>query len=151
MKNIQKSHWAHIGSIWSILSSSVHSVLFSLFCPLKFYSVQFYLIQCTSVLFGPFSPYQLYSVYICAILFTSVHFFYFSPFQFYSGHSVHFGHIRSIFVLFDPFCPLQSSLSIQSNWVLFGPSYSYSVHLVPIQFIRSYSIHLVHFDPFWYT
>ena len=158
--NIQKSYSVHIGSIQSIMFSSIqfgliqsYSVLFSPCYPLKFYLVYFgpfNLIQSTSLLFGPFGPHLFYSV-----------------------HSVHYSPIQFKLVLFGPFCLLwsysiqidsiQSSLSttvqyahfgptvqfgpvqsILSTLLLFGPLGSYSVHLVPIRSIRSL-FHLVQF------
>ena len=104
MINIQKYYLVHIGSIQSNL---FHLVLFSLFYPLKFYSVQFdrssqsyssvnfssiqsvhiVSIWSTLVLFGPFSLLWSYSMHF--VYFDSI-WSYFDPHWSYSVHSVHF-------------------------------------------------------------
>ena len=128
--NIQKSYSVHIGSIQSIMFSSIqfglirsYSVLFSPFYPPKFYLVYFVpfnLIQSTSLLFGPFGPHLFYSV-----------------------HSVHYSPIQFKLVLFGPFCLLQSysiqidsiqsSLSTTVQYAHFGPT----VQFGPVQSILS--------------
>ena len=90
-------------SIWSY---SVHSVLFSPLCPLKFYSVLFqsisvhlvYIgsIRSTLVLCCPLWSTSVHAVHIASIPSTLVLFGPFYPLQSYLGHLVHFGLIRSI-------------------------------------------------------
>ena len=112
-------------------------------------SVHFSSIRSTLVSFGPHWPYSIHFIPIWSIL-------------------IHFSPIRSIlytWVLFDTLrsylvqiVPIQSNTStlvliclLRSPSILFSVNSStmfYSVHLVPIQ---SYSVHLVHFGPFWWT
>ena len=94
------------GSIWSY---SVHSVLCSPLCPLKFYSVQFgpfglisvhfgliRSISYTLALFGLHWPYVVLFGLLRSMQSTLVLFSPFCPLQSYLGHSIHFGLIQSI-------------------------------------------------------
>ena len=102
MINIQKYYLVHIGFIQSDL---FHLVLFSLFYPLKFYSVQFDQ-SSRSYLLVNFSSIQ----------------------------SVHIVSIWSTLVLFSPFSLLWSYLMpfvyFGSIWSYFDPHWSYLVHSV---------------------
>ena len=150
-------HSILFGSIWS------HSILFSSFSPLKFYSVQFgpfSLIQSIESSLALFSPHWSYFVHFSLLRSTqsifsllgphwsySVHSVHFDPRQSYSGHLVHYGLIRFILytlVLFGPFCPLRSysiHSTIQSSMstlILFGPVWSHWVHSIYFGLIQSY-------------
>ena len=102
MINIQKYYLVHIGSIQSNL---FHLVLFSLFYPLKFYSVQF----------------NRSSRSYSSVNFSSI-------------QSVHIVSIWSTLVLFGPFSLLWSYSMLfvyfGSIWSYFDPHWSYSVHFV---------------------
>ena len=159
MTNIQKYYLVHIGSIQSILSSSV------LFGPIQSILSSYYSsIQSNLVNFGPFSPHLPYSIHIGHIL--STLFLWsilstlvlFGPIRSILSALVLFGPIRSILftlVLFGPFYPLRSysihNATIWSDLVPFSPIQSHSVHSIysdHIQSIHSYFVHLVMFCPF---
>ena len=158
MINIQKFNSVHIGSIWSILSTSVlfsphysNSVHFSPVCPPRSYYVQ--------ILFGPFcliwsySVHSVHSVRQSFIRSNSAHSVLFSLLRSNSVHSAHIDSIRSTLVLF---CPLWLNSvhisSIRSTLVLFGLPQSYSGHSVHFGSIRSIFSTLVLFglfSPLW--
>ena len=165
--NIQKSYSVHIGSIRFILFSSVHSVLFSSFCPLKFYPVQFCIfnliqfIQSTLALFGSRWSYSVHFGPIRSMLPTLV---LFGPIQSILSILIHFSHIPSIlstlvlFSLFSPRrsysvyigpirplwsnCPLQSYLVHSFLFGPFNPTCSYSVLLLNFGLLQSIFVHL---------
>ena len=119
----------------------MHSVLFSPFCPLKFYSVH-------SVLFSLLRSCQPIQSTLALV----------DP---YWSYAVHFSHIQFTLVLFGPFCSLSFYLvlfnpfcSLWSTSVLFGPFgrlWSYLVHFVHFSFIWSILSYSVHDVPFWST
>ena len=143
MKNIQKSHWAHIGSIWSILSSSVHTVLISLFGPIQsilsikvlFSSILSYSVHVSPIwsiqsILALFGLYLCYSVYFSPFFLLQSISVLFGPFGPLWSYSVHFYSIRSILSTL-----VQSVHSVQLGPVrsilfLFGPPCSYLVHSV---------------------
>ena len=155
-------------SFYHLLSNLV---IFSPFCPLKFYSIHsvlFNLLRSIKSKVALFSPYWSYSVHIGPILstlglfgqfyllwFYLVLFGLFCLLWFYSVHIGFLQPIMSTLVLFGPiwshsahfgvhsflFSPLYSYL------VPFGPLWSYLVHSVNLVPIWSYSDHFVAFDP----
>ena len=129
MINIHNSYSVHIGSSQSNLSYSVHLVLFSLFCPLKFYAVQL-------GLFGFIQCYLVHSVHIGSIWSTLV---LFCSLRFYLVHSIHFGCIWSIMSTLVLFCPISLHIG------LIRPILSSLIHFSPIQAFQST---LVLFGPF---
>ena len=143
-----------------------YSVYFGPFNPYWLYSVHF-------SPFGPFCPLWSYSIYflcfgsigpIPSILYTLIQlspirairsnlvlFSSFCPLSFYTAHSIDFGPIQSILVLFGPIYPLWSDLVLFSP---FSPPCSYSVLFcpfgplcVPFGTIGSIWITLVHSGP----
>ena len=76
--------------------------------------------------------------------FYSVYYVHFGSLQSYLGHSVNFGHVRSIrfiLLLFGPFSLLRSYT------VDIGPICSYSVHYIHFGHNLSIRSYLVHFSP----
>ena len=168
--NIQKSYLVHIGSIWSIMSTTVHKAITSPFDPIqsilstKVLFGLFGLLQSTSVLLGPFSPHWSYFVHFSSIQSKLVLFSSFCPLLSYSVHFVHFGLIRfilSTLILFHSIWSILSTLvhfspirAIRYTLVLFGlfcPLCSTRSTLVlfsPFFPLQSYSIHI---GPIWST
>ena len=135
MINIQKSLLVQIGFIWSILSSSVYTILIGPFGPIQS-------ILSTKVLF---CPHWLYSVHIGPILSTLVLFDPLFPLQSYLVTSIYIGSIRSSLSILVQLSPIRSilSTSILFRFGLFCPLQSYSIHLFLFRPPCSYLVHLV--------
>ena len=172
MINIQKSYLVHIGSIWSILSSSIQ---FGPIPPIQsIWSTKvlfgpFGHIQSTLALFGPhqscsvilstlihFSPIRaIQSIVVlfgpfCPLWFYSVHFVHLVLFSLHCSYSVYFGLSRSSLSTSVLFRPIWSYLVHAATSVLFDPPCSYSIHPVlfsPFGPIRSIQITSFHFGP----
>ena len=153
MINIQKSYLVHIGSIWSILSYSVHMVLICLIQSILSTKVTItfeWSLWCAFVLESLF-PLPCVCECVCltqkksSIRSIRSYSVYFGPFNTHWPYSVHIGLILSTLVLFGPHLfYLVHFGSIMSTSVLFSSNWSYliqSVHFGPIQ---SLSLHYVH-------
>ena len=172
MINIQKFYLVHIGSIRSIMSSSVwlgpiwsiwsylvHFVLSTkvLFSPIQSYSIHFSLtqsIQSTLDLFDPHWSYSIHFSPIRSILSTLVLFGPFYPLWSYSVHYVYFSSILSYSVHIGPIRSILSTLIdfnpiwvIRSTFVLFGPFCPLWFLFGPFCPLRSYSVYSFLFIP----
>ena len=135
-------HSIIFGPIW------FNSVLFSPFCPLKFYSVHL-------VLFSLRRSISVHSGHIDHIRSTLVLFYplqsysdYFGPIQFILSYSVHMGPIRSILSTLIHFSPYSKNGPTQSTLVLFGLLRS---NLVLFGSFGSLWFILIHFNLFLCT